>query len=65
MWVCLMSGVQEEAQESLDQAMRNGTIPWLRLSATGLRRLMLEAVAFGLFLWDAELLMDVELHHGR
>jgi len=63
--IMLLVASPEEAQESLDQAMRNGTIPWLRLSATGLRRLMLEAVAFGLFLWDAELLMDVELHHGR
>ena len=53
--------MQEEAQESLDQAMRDGTIPWLRLSSMGLRRLMLEAVAFGMFLWDTELLMDVEL----
>lgn len=44
----------EEAQESLDNAMCNGGIPWLRVPASGLRRLMAEALAFGRILCAVE-----------
>jgi len=47
----------EEAQESLDHAMCTGGIPWLRVPASGLRRLIAEALAYGAILNAVETML--------
>jgi hypothetical protein len=50
----------EEAQESLDLAMCDGGIPWLRVPASGLRRLMAEGLAYGHILCAVEHSLPVD-----
>mmetsp|Transcript_121 Transcript_121/g.283 ORF Transcript_121/g.283 Transcript_121/m.283 type:complete len:377 (-) Transcript_121:465-1595(-) len=45
----------DEAQRALDRAMRGREIDWVFISNTHLRRIALEACAFGEFLWDADI----------
>lgn len=50
----------EEAQESLDIAMCDGGIPWLRVPASGLHRLMAEGLAYGHILCAVEHALPAE-----
>lgn len=45
--VLRFAGNPEEAQESLDNALCTGGIPWERLPAAALRFLIAEALLFG------------------
>eukprot|EP00976_Prorocentrum_cordatum_P082018 1184650-Prorocentrum_minimum.AAC.3 len=49
----------EEAQMLLEEAMRRGKVESLEVSVTSVRRLVLEAVAVGSLLWDAERAVDM------
>lgn len=51
---------EEEAQQLLEEAMRSGQVESLELSLMGVRRLVLEAVAVGSLLWDAERSVDMQ-----
>lgn len=50
----------QEAQQSLDSGMHSGDVPWLQMSPMGLQRFILEAAAFGRFLWEIESVLEVE-----
>jgi hypothetical protein len=40
--------------------MQSGDVPWLQMSPMGLQRFILEAAAFGRFLWEIESVLEVE-----
>jgi len=48
------AGSEEEARRNVEWAMRTGIVDAMELPIRGIQRLVLEAVAYGMFLWDVE-----------